>query len=306
ADREEDLLRGLAETVRESFRLGSVTVEDTSGVVLTTVGERFGPSLVVPLTQPDRVTGRLLVTGRAGEHLDRRTEDGLRDLAPVLSIAVSSAQLAGEIGRSRTALVTAREEERQVLRRELHDGLGPALAGLGLGLHASSNLLESDPAAAGELLARLEGELDRCVEDVRRISRELRPVVLDELGLVPALEQMAERHAAGGMAVSVHADDLPPLSAAVSGAVYRIVSEALLNASRHGEAPACEVRLEVGEDLVVEVADDGTGFDDQARPGVGLTSMGERAAELGGVFEVEHPPSGGSLVRVRLPLEVRA
>jgi signal transduction histidine kinase len=306
AEREEDLLRGLAETVRDSFRLGSVTVESQEGERLAVVGDPAGAPLVVPLRQPDRVTGRLLVTGRAGEHLDRRTEDGLRDLAPVLAIAVSSALLAGEIRRSRAALVTAREEERQVLRRELHDGLGPALAGLGLGLHASSNLLEADPDAAAELLGRLEGELDHCVEDVRRISRDLRPVILDEMGLVPALEQLAERQRDAGMEVEVVAPDLPDLSAAVSGAVYRIVGEALLNARRHGDARSCQVRLHAGHDLVVEVADDGRGIDDGARPGVGLTSMGERASELGGAFEVEARPGGGTLVRVQLPLEVRA
>lgn len=304
ADQEADLLAGLAETVVESFRLESAAVDGPEGDRLVSVGVPSGPVTVVPLVQPDRVGGELLVTGRAGEHLDRRTVDGLHELAPVLAIAVSSALLAGEIRRSRAGLVTAREEERQALRRELHDGLGPALAGLGLGLHASRNLLEADPDEAHRLLATLEGELDHCVEDVRRISRELRPVVLDELGLVPALEQAADRYRADGLVVSIDAVALPALSAAASGATYRVVTEALLNVHRHAGASRCTVRLRADEELVVEVEDDGRGVDEHTRPGVGLTSMEERATELGGSLVVGRRAGGGTSVCVRLPLEV--
>jgi len=142
------------------------------------------------------------------------------------------------------------------------------------------------------------------VADVRRLVHDLRPPALDDRGLVGALTQQAERITdGGGLAVSVDAPELGSLPAAVEVAAYRIAGEALTNVTRHAAARRATVRLVRDDrDLLVEVADDGTGIAPEAQAGVGLISLRERAAELGGRSEVTCPAGGGTIVRAWLPL----
>jgi signal transduction histidine kinase len=145
------------------------------------------------------------------------------------------------------------------------------------------------------------------VADVRRLVHDLRPPALDDRGLVGALQQQAEELSTDGLSVTVVAEDLGALPAAVEVAAYRIAGEGLTNVVRHAAARACVVRLAVEDgDLVVEVADDGTGIAPDAEAGVGLVSLRERAAELGGRSEVTCPATGGTVVRARLPLRRNA
>ena len=201
----------------------------------------------------------------------------------------------------------AREEERRRLRRDLHDGLGPALGALSLRVETARNLYSRAPERADALLADTVADVGAVLADVRRLVHGLRPPALDELGLVGALEQLAARlrRDEGEHRLDVEVlsrDDLTGLPAAVEVAAYRIVSEALANVVRHARASTATVVLERGAALTVEVRDDGVGIPEQTTVGVGLVSLRERADELGGDVSVACPPSGGTVVRVRLPL----
>ena len=211
---------------------------------------------------------------------------------------------AAELQRAHRRLVAAREEERRRLRRDLHDGLGPALAGAALKFEAAENLLASDPAAARALLEDSRTEIQHAVADVRRLVYALRPPALDELGLVKALREQAEKlGAAKRPRIEIEAPEpLPPLPAAVEVAVYRISLEAMTNAARHADAQRCVVRIALNGDLELEVADDGRGLPHDLHAGVGTSSMRERAEELGGSCQIEPLDGRGTRVVARLPL----
>jgi two-component system NarL family sensor kinase len=199
--------------------------------------------------------------------------------------------------------VTAREEERRRLRRDLHDGLGPALAGVTFGLHAAQVRLRQDPDETDRLLVALEAQVEDAVADIRRLVYGLRPPTLDEFGLVRAVELHAARLDAGDLDVRVDAPagGLGHLPAAVEVAAYRITSEALTNVARHARSSHCCVRFSRDRNLEIEVVDDGCGINSQPA-GVGLTAMRERAQELGGDLAVESS-AAGTRVWARLPVE---
>lgn len=266
------------------------------------------PSAVVsfPLTSQGRPVGQLIVAPRApGQSFSRADRRLLTSVAQRAGAAVETVRLAADLQRARERLVLAREEERRRLRRDLHDGLGPQLATLTLQLDAARNLLDSDPQQAGRVLAAVKAQTQAAIGDIRRLVYELRPPVLDQLGLVGALQEQAARVASNALTVQVVApDDLPPLPAAVEVAAYRIVAEALTNVVRHGHARGCAIWLCPDDALYVAVDDDGIGLPAprDAQPGVGLASMRERAEELGGALRIERRPEGGTRVIARLPL----
>lgn len=327
-----ELLDGAAETVAVTLRLPSATIVDAEGDVVSSsgavaagggAGSAGGGALRttvtdaaavrVPLRSAGRLEGTLVVGRRSpGEQLSRADLEVLDELARPLAVALAALRLDREVQRSRERLAIAREDERRRLRRELHDGLGPGLAAIGIELDVArvraSDALAPSIDRARELTASLVGE-------VRRIVHDLRPAALDELGLVGALEDLAlsadagAGTAAGGTARPgprvefAPRHPLPPLSAAVEVAAFRIAQEAVANALRHAGAGAIAVRLEATRDaLVVEVADDGRGVPDDAVEGVGSGSMRERADELGGVLRRTGATGGGTIVRAELPL----
>jgi signal transduction histidine kinase len=221
---------------------------------------------------------------------------GIATLA-VLTLGAQRRTAAAEEAAAR--LVSEREDERRRLRADLHDGLGPLLAALGLALDAPD-----DPV----IRARARSLVDDAILEVRRISRDLRPATLDELGLVGALQrQAAALTEAGGPAIEVSAEPrtLPALPASVEVAAFRIASEAMTNAARHSGASRCQVRLDssarVGA-FHVEIADDGSGVR-AGRGGLGLGSMRERAERLGGQFTIGPGSTGGTLVVAVLPVD---
>jgi signal transduction histidine kinase len=201
--------------------------------------------------------------------------------------------------RSLEQVMAAREEERRRIRRDLHDGLGPALAALSMRAEAAQELVRDD--AAKRLLDEIIADAETAVAGVRTLVDGLRPPVLDTLGLLGALEAHAAAEA--GPAVQVRAPhDLPPLPAAAETAAYRIAVEALANARRHAAASRVWITLEAEAGLLrLEVADDGRGIGPARPGGVGLTSMRERAAELGGTCTIEPRRGGGTVVRALLP-----
>jgi signal transduction histidine kinase len=228
----------------------------------------------------------------------------LTELARTAGAAVSAAALADALSASRARLVQAREEERRRLRRDLHDGLGPTLAGIGLGLDLAA--VEPDQDAAARMLAELRKETTAAVEDVRRLVEGLRPPALDELGLVSAIRQQVDRLAvrSPGLTVTVRSPSpLPPLCAATEVAAYRIAVEAVTNTVRHAAARTCTVEVVVDGVLRVVVTDDGRGPGQARTSGVGLTAMAERAAEVGGTCAVTPTGPRGTTVLAELPLD---
>jgi signal transduction histidine kinase len=214
--------------------------------------------------------------------------------------------LTTELQRSRERVVQAREEERLRLHRDLHDGLGPTLGGLTLGLHAARNVVRTDPARAESVLERLSELASEATGEVRVLVDGLRPVALDALGLVGAIRRHTDLGEAG-VAVHVHADDVADLPPAVEVAVLRIVLEAVTNVRRHAHASRCEVRLtrDPGGMLTVVVEDDGRGLDGGnggAAGGVGLESIRARATELGGAVAFGRSPLGGTRILARIPV----
>lgn len=230
----------------------------------------------------------------------------LRRVSEPVAALMHAAALSEAIRRSRTELVAAVEDERRRLRRDLHDGLGPGLATLAMGLDAIGNTMTGRPGQLGPppLVARLRAQTDVMLADLRRIVSGLRPPALDELGLVGALQLHALDVAEpAGLAVELVADDLGPLAAAVEVAAYRIAAEAVLNAARHSQGARCEVTLSCDNGLRLTVTDDGRGIPAGRPVGVGTQSMRERAAALGGWMTIGPTTRGGTQVQAWLPAE---
>lgn len=228
---------------------------------------------------------------------------GFTVLLLTTTIATQAGAAAAELHRSRERLVLAREEERLRLHRDLHDGLGPELAGVALEVGAAA-MTTADVGLRERLLAT-QRRLQGMTREVRHIVEDLRPTALDELGLAGALREQADGFArATGMEIVVAVpDDLPTLSAGVQVAAYRIATESLANVVRHSGARRCEVLVRLRDgDLVVEVNDDGRGPPDPLRrPGNGLRNMRSRAEEVGGLFSFTTSGLGGSSSRALLP-----
>jgi signal transduction histidine kinase len=303
----------VVETIAGALRLPYAAIELGHGDDLEPVaiyGREVGEPLPVPLVYQAEPIGRLLLGPRApGEPFSPADRRLLADLAGPVAMAASAVQLTGDLQRSRQRLVTALEEERRRLRRDLHDGLGPTLAGVTLEIGAARNLLGRDPAAADALLVRLQAETKAATAEIRRVVYGLRPPALDELGLVAALRKHAQGVGLGdqGVEVAVQApDDLGGLPAAVEVAAYRIVLEALTNVRRHAHARRCQVHLGLDGGLRLEVRDDGRGLPVDPPLGVGLVSMRERAAELGGWCTVGPAPGQGTSVQAWLPVTTHA
>jgi signal transduction histidine kinase len=231
----------------------------------------------------------------------------LDHLARQAGIAVHAVQLTHELQQARERLVEAREEERRRLRRDLHDGLGSQLAALNLQWGALPALIDTNPAVAKDEVAELRTQLRKAISSIRTLVHGLRPPAIDELGLLVALQERLRQYNTGDLIVeSALPDHLPELPAAVEVAVYRVVEEALANVSNHAKAHWCVVRLTIDDDLVLEIEDDGVGIGAEYHAGVGLQSMRERASELGGTFSIAMRPSGGTAIRVQLPLPQEA
>lgn len=229
----------------------------------------------------------------------------LAESSPVVAAAVAVSVAAAEVAQLRHRLSRARLAERQVIRREIHDGLGPALSGLRLGLQGARNMVAADPDGAVELLDALHEQVGEQVGAVRELSHQLLPPVLLELGLEAALEELLSRHT-GLPQLHLEVDVREAIGEEQSTAAYGIVVEALSNARRHAQAQHCRVQVATRPaGLELQVADDGVGVDEAARSGVGTQSMRERAEEQGGSFEMSSLADGGTLVRVLLPRGVK-
>ncbi len=309
------LLPGIAETVAQTLKLPYVSIAIKDGESFKTDAVWGQPSdrgriTTLPLVYGQETVGQMVIGQTAGDNkaLSGAEQQLLENIARQTGIAVHAVQLTTELQQSRLHIVTAREEERRRLRRDLHDGLGPTLASHTLKVGAARALIESNPETATTILTELENSLTGSLADIRRLVYNLRPPELDQLGLASALRDFVEQYdmpdrAGDRVAFDVTiAEPLPPLPAAVEVAAYRIVQEAVNNVIRHAHARHCGIGVEVNGALDITIADDGRGLPQPVRHGVGLTSMRERASELGGQFDVESDPSRGTRLYVRIPL----
>ncbi len=337
----EQVLPDVVAVLARAMRLSYVAVQLADGTEVAR-GRRPAEVAQLPLVYAGADVGRLVVAARqdgprgsaggmsggamsGGAMSAGRTSGGARRDAAVLAalaeqaaVAVHTVVLARDVRRSRELAVSAREEERRRLYRDLHDGLGPALAALALQVETARDLVAVDADRAGRLLGQVGAHLKDTVGEVRTVVHGLRPPALEDLGLDDALRELAARF--GGTlsidtTLDVSGDSGTELPAAVEVAAYSITGEALTNVARHARAQAASVRLqrEAGW-LVVTVTDDGCGIPADARPGLGLVSMRRRAEELGGTLEVAArgagqsvvgPGARGTVVTARLPLDVR-
>ena len=304
----------IVDTVADALRLPFVALElfddDGRPGVAASRGQRHDPTVTMPLVHGTERVGSLVLGVRTGERGFRSDEtDLLDDLARQAGNAIHALRLRSDLARSHERLLLAREEERRRLRRDLHDGLGPSLAAIGLRAEASAEVMTTDPDAAKRLLGELGSDVQAALAEIRRLVDGLRPPALDELGLLGAIEQQAARlegssgsGAATTITVEATPSPLPEMPAAVEVAAYRIAVEALTNAIRHADARTCAVRIAAGEQLVIEVDDDGHGLPTGATPGTGLESMEARATELGGSLRIDRRRGGGTHLEARLPL----
>jgi signal transduction histidine kinase len=311
----EAVLPTVVETVAEALKLPYVALafqKDGRIEIAASYGLPTQDPIRLPLAHQSEPFGQLVLAPRSpGEFFSPDEWRLLEDIAHQAGAAAHAVLLtqdlqrvATDLQRSRERLVTAREEERRRIRRDLHDGLGPQLASLTLKLDAARNLLNRDPVAADGLLVELKAQTQAAIADIRRLVYDLRPPALDDLGLVGALREYIAKHdTRGGLRITFEAPDtLPSLPAAAEVAAYRIVMEALTNVMRHSRARTCMVRLSLNGGLQLEIADDGVGMPGAHAAGVGLNSMQERAGELGGLCVVEGAPGGGTRVWAQLPL----
>jgi signal transduction histidine kinase len=294
------LLETIAASVAEALKVERVSVEDVAPGTQDAPSDE--PGVVrAPLVHRGERIGTLAVEVPPGRSLSGRDTALLQDLAHQAAVTVRAAQLARELQASRSRLVRAREEERKRLRRDLHDGVGPALAAVVLKLNAAQR--QRGEAERNALLAEIRAETQGAITELRRLVNDLRPPAIDEVGLAQALRQRAASLSSGALVYQVAAPAaLPQLPAAVEVAAFRIASEAMTNVALHSGASRCRVELTVDGSLGLAVSDNGRGAGGSTRRGVGSGSMVERAAELGGTCTIAARPEGGMLVRADLPL----
>jgi signal transduction histidine kinase len=292
--------------IREALVLPYASLR-ADGQTLATSGTEVTYTRTLPLQLGEDAVGEIVVGLRAGDlTLNQSDANVLRIVAPLLAQTLRAQALARDLQASRNAAITAIEEERRRIRRDLHDGLGPTLSGVAFATDAARNQLAVDPAAADALLERLRADTTAAIAEVRRLVEGLRPPALDELGLLGAVRQhAASLHVDGGapLKVTISAPEpLPELSAAAEVTAYRIVVEALTNVARHADATSAAVELSItGDDLRLSVQDDGRGAQSW-RPGVGMSSMRERAEQVGGTLTAA-PREGGGRVDAVIPMD---
>jgi len=295
-------------TIARSLQIPYVAVEleNRDGPVLVTeYGRAVAQTESFDMVSHGERVGRLIAGRRStGSRFSRHECRLLQDAAGQAAVAAEATRLNRDLQASRERLVTGREEERRRLRRDLHDGLGPSLAGMSMQTRAAQRLVPEGSRVAA-ILQSLAADMKTCTVEVRHLVDELRPPGLD-LGLEAALRAECSRFDTDGLSVSCQVgNDLGDLPAAVEVAAFRVVAEALTNVARHSRAKHCRVVVRHGDALSIEISDDGVGFPSSARSGVGLASMRERAAELGGTCTITSAPGAGVVVRLDLALGPR-
>ncbi|MGH2495875.1 MAG: histidine kinase [Ktedonobacteraceae bacterium] len=303
------ILPVVVETVAQALKLPYVAIElQEEGAFhqVATYGTAVEAELRIPLRYQQEIIGQLLLASRSpGESFSATDRRLLDDLARQAGIAANAVHLSADLQRSHERLLLAREEERRRLARELHDSVSQALYGISLGAHAARTALDRDPEHVAEPLDYILTLAEVALAEMRALIFELRPESLETEGLVSALsKQAAAWQARNAISVATELCDEPDLPLPVKEDLYRIAQEAMHNTVKHAHASHVDLRLEqTAEGVTMEVWDDGAGFDPSASyPGhLGLHSMRERVANLGGKFQIESPPGQGTMIRAHVP-----
>jgi two-component system, NarL family, sensor kinase len=295
-----DDLGGVADALRESLRLSYVAVERKDASIVES-GEQAATLQTWPLSYDAEPLGRLFVGPRHGERQLSRSDQKIIDLlAAPLAIVLHAQALTEDLRVSRERVIDAAEEERNRLRRELHDSLGPLLTGAAFKADGIALAAQSRPERAESLAIELADQLRQSVEGVRQLAYGLRPAALDELGLVGALREEGSRYGPVKVIIQAH-ESMPALPSSVEVAAYRIAAEALTNVVRHSDAKLASVQLTTDDGtLEMIITDDGSSTAPWS-PGLGLASIQTRASEVGGACEAGPTAEGGRVVAV-LPL----
>ncbi|WP_344808246.1 sensor histidine kinase [Microlunatus ginsengisoli] len=305
----EDGLAATLEALREALRLAFVRLELTMpGMppLILAAGTHHRPELVLPLRADSAVLGQLSLAVRPGlEPLGHNDERLIDALGQILASHAYNVGLQHALRQALARAVTAREDERRRVRREIHDGIGPLLAAALLRTELAAPTAPPTQARTFNQLRELQ---QTALSDLRHLVEGLRPPALDHGGLDTALRQHANLSVTGHPCDSPEvviqvSGDLTDLPAAIEVAAYRIGQEAITNATRHAHARHIDVRLERSPgSLVVQVSDDGRGVPKASNiAGVGMVSMRERATELGGEYITE-TLTPGTRIRAQLPI----
>jgi signal transduction histidine kinase len=274
---------GLRTAVRPTVREGNLTVDDA-----------------IPVRHRGELLGLLGVRKSAGDVLTPSDSKLLEDLASQAGLVLRNVRLIEELRTSRQRLVTAQDEERRRLERDLHDGAQQRLVAIALILRLARGLI--DPVADAHLGDRIDQaaeQMQLALNELREFARGIHPAILTERGLAPALSSLAERSSVPATVESALDGRLP---APIEATVYFVVSEALANCAKHSNATAVVIRIEHEDHVLkVEVADDGVGGADLSR-GSGLRGLADRVAVVDGTFEIDSPPGKGTRLVCRIPV----
>ncbi len=303
----EAVLPNIVNTVGQALKLPYVAIEVFNGTVINITavyGERRDSTEYIPLIHQTERIGQLAFARRSPhERFSEAEYKLLGNIARQTGTAVHAAKLTSDLRRSRQQLITAREEERRRLRRDLHDGLGPTLASLTLKIDTARNQLKDDPNSADRLLVETKEQIQDTLRDIRNLVYALRPPALDELGLIRAVRAYVDQQNVAGLKITVaETAEYPNLPAAVEVAAYRIALEGVTNIIRHAQASEATISIfpENGT-LIVEIVDNGIGLPEPVPVGIGMTSMKERSEELSGKL-VLVPQEIGTRLRACLPV----
>ena len=254
--------------------------------------------VAAPVKVGGKLWGALAVATSRSEPLPEDAESRLCDFAELVAQALANADAYEKLASSRARLVEAGDSERRRLERNLHDGAQQRLVALALQLRLVEAKLDSDPAAARELLSEAHGRLEQALEELRELARGIHPAILTERGLAPALEALVARAPVPVEVAEVPEERLPE---PVEAAAYYVVSEAVTNAAKYARASSVTVSISRSDGrALVQIADDGVGGADPAR-GSGLRGLTDRVEALEGRLEVKSPEDAGTQILAEIP-----
>lgn len=292
-------LSHLAGILRRVLRLSAVEIR-TPRTTAVVGSPRGSDPIVLVLTAGDLPVGELRASAPGGQSLDRRTRTVLADVAGLVAAVVQLGEAYLALESERAALAARRAEERRAIRRDLHDGLGPALAGIGFSLAAVENMRD-EPDRAHDFLDTIAADVRAYAREVHELAPSGMPLTSPADDLAAGLHRLARLFDGPRLRVRAHTSGTAPIPADVGETLLFLAGEAVSNAARHARAHGVTVRVHASDDeTALEVADDGIGVPAGAAPGVGTASMRERAAAHGGVLHIRSGPRG-TTVTARVP-----
>ena len=303
--------------VGKELRSEAIWPEDASALPARPIASseetaNMASSLFEPVRHRGELLGALSIEKRPGESLAATEEKLVRDLAAQAGLVMRNAGLTEDLldtieqlRTSRQRLVSAQDEERRRLERNLHDGAQQQLVALAVKLRLAEQVAEHDPAKAKELLAGLQSDAGDALENLRDLARGIYPPLLADKGLVAALESQARKST---IAIAIEADGVGRYPQEAEAAVYFSCLEALQNVAKYASASRATISLSDGDGrLRFAVKDDGVGFDQsETSYGTGLQGIADRLAALDGIAEVTSVPGGGTTVSGSVPVSRRA